>query len=67
MDSDGFMTDTSFTHHNYTAMVHWIIFLSRTYPQITHLYSIGKSVQGRDLYVLEISDNPGRHEPGQSF
>lgn len=67
VDSDGFMTDTSFTHHNYTEMVHWMVFLSRTYPQITRLHSIGKSVQGRDLYVLVISDNPGHHEPGLLF
>ncbi|KAJ1524156.1 hypothetical protein ONE63_010683 [Megalurothrips usitatus] len=65
MDSEGFMTDTIFTHHNYTEMVHWLNFLSHTYPKITRLYTIGKSVQGRDLFVLEISDNPGRHEPGE--
>lgn len=64
MDMDGFMTDTVFTHHNYTEMLHWLTFLSRTYPKITHLYSIGKSVLGHDLLVLEISDNPGHHEPG---
>ncbi|XP_034236718.1 carboxypeptidase D-like [Thrips palmi] len=65
MDRDGFMTETVFTHHNYTEMVHWLTFLSRTYPKITRLYSIGKSVHGRDLLVLEISDNPGHHEPGE--
>ena len=28
------------------------------YPDITRLYSVGKSVQGRDLWVIEISDQP---------
>ncbi|XP_052124767.1 carboxypeptidase D [Frankliniella occidentalis] len=64
-DGEGFMTDTVFTHHNFSEMVHWMTFLSRTYPKITRLYSIGTSVRGRELYVLEISDNPGHHEPGE--
>ncbi|EPB72306.1 hypothetical protein ANCCEY_08589 [Ancylostoma ceylanicum] len=32
------------------------------YPNITHLYSVGKSVLGRELWVLVISDNPAEHE-----
>lgn len=38
--------------------------LAKKYPNITRLYSIGKSVQGRELYVLEIAQLPGEHRFG---
>ncbi|KAJ8392156.1 hypothetical protein AAFF_G00079620, partial [Aldrovandia affinis] len=54
-----------FRHHHYNDME---LFLSRyaaEFPSITRLYSIGKSVQNRNLYVMEITDNPGYHEQGE--
>lgn len=38
--------------------------LSNKYPNITRLYTIGKSVNGRNLYVLEIGKYPGQHHFG---
>lgn len=39
--------------------------LSQNYPDITRLYSVGKSVQGRELYVLEITNGTGKHDPNK--
>ncbi|XP_053669829.1 carboxypeptidase D isoform X3 [Anopheles nili] len=64
-DEYGFAKKPDFAHHNYTAMVSLIRDLGSNYPSITHLYSIGKSVQGRDLWVMEITEGPGQHMPGK--
>uniref|UniRef100_A0A914Z5P0 Peptidase M14 carboxypeptidase A domain-containing protein n=1 Tax=Panagrolaimus superbus TaxID=310955 RepID=A0A914Z5P0_9BILA len=49
-------------NHNYDEMTSWLRHFADEYKSITHLYSIGKSLQGRELWVLIISDNPTEHE-----
>ena len=52
-------------HHNYQAMTTILKEIHNQYPNITNLYTVGQSVENRELWVLEISDNPGRHEKGE--
>jgi carboxypeptidase D len=60
----GFTTEPRFEHHNFRQMESLLNSLAAKYPDISRLYSVGKSVQGRDLYVMEISDKPGEIETG---
>ncbi|CAK9804732.1 Carboxypeptidase D [Anthophora plagiata] len=57
----GFFHNVEFKHHNYTVMEKYLKELNLNYPNITRLYSIGESVKGRQLYVMEITENPGKH------
>ncbi|XP_076138273.1 carboxypeptidase D [Alosa pseudoharengus] len=54
-----------FRHHHYDDMTLFLRKYNTEYPSITRLYSIGKSVENRELHVMEITDNPGDHEPGE--
>lgn len=39
-------------------------FYKQTYPDITAMHSIGKSVNGRELMVFIISSTPEKHTAG---
>uniref|UniRef100_A0A8C4EE55 Carboxypeptidase X1 n=1 Tax=Dicentrarchus labrax TaxID=13489 RepID=A0A8C4EE55_DICLA len=54
-----------FRHHNYKEMKKLMKSVNEACPDITRIYSIGKSYTGLKLYVMEISDNPGKHELGE--
>ncbi|XP_040904079.1 probable carboxypeptidase X1 isoform X1 [Toxotes jaculatrix] len=54
-----------FRHHNYKEMRKLMKSVNEACPDITRIYSIGKSYLGLKLYVMEISDNPGKHELGE--
>ncbi|KAL3082721.1 hypothetical protein niasHS_010523 [Heterodera schachtii] len=49
-------------NHNFDSMTKWLNDLADRFKHITWLYSVGKSVQGRDLWVLVVARNPREHE-----
>ncbi|XP_010766664.1 probable carboxypeptidase X1 [Notothenia coriiceps] len=54
-----------FRHHNYNEMRKLMKSVTKECPDITRIYTIGKSYTGLKLYAMEISDNPGKHELGE--
>lgn len=55
--------DSQWSHyHNQKAMEAKLLAIHQKCPNNTRVYSIGQSVQGRDLAVIEFSTTPGRHE-----
>lgn len=49
-------------YHNNEEVHQYLFDLAQKYPDITRLYSIGESVEGKKLWALEITENPGKHE-----
>ncbi|XP_021002505.2 carboxypeptidase D isoform X1 [Parasteatoda tepidariorum] len=47
-----------FSYHNYEQMTKLLHDISREHPDFALLYSIGKSVQGRELWVMVLSRYP---------
>ena len=54
-------------YHNYNELNDLLQELHKTHPKITKLFSVGKSVQGRDLLVFQISDNIDQIEPDEPW
>ncbi|XP_067087211.1 inactive carboxypeptidase-like protein X2 [Osmerus mordax] len=54
-----------FRHHNYSAMVTLMKSVGDECPNITSVYSLGLSSEGRDILAMVLSDNPTQHEPGE--
>ena len=54
-------------YHNYEELTNFLYEISNTYPLIANLESIGQSVQGRELWVLKISDNVQANELEPEF
>lgn len=44
-------------YHTYAELQTELAAISNNYPDITHLKSIGKSLEGREIWALKISDN----------
>ncbi len=52
-------------YHKYDDMKTMLETFQKTYHKISKLFSIGKSVKGRDLLVFQISDKIDEIEPGE--
>ncbi|MBT7376540.1 MAG: DUF2817 domain-containing protein [Candidatus Marinimicrobia bacterium] len=61
------LRDPMRSYHNYDELTDFLQEINSQYPDITNLLSIGQSVQGRELWVLEVSDNPGLNELEPEF
>lgn len=54
-----------FFHHDQDALRQLMTNYATQFPLIARVYVVGRSVLGVDLLAIEISDNPGVHEPGE--
>lgn len=52
-------------YYNYEELTGLLKSLAERYPHIASLYSIGKSVQGRELWVMRITNDPDAVGPGK--
>lgn len=58
------VTLLEFRYHSNQEIEKYLRNISTTNPDITHLYSIGQSVRGQELWVLALGLSPGRHTVG---
>lgn len=56
------VAEPEFVFHGEEWVETFLLNVSNAFPSITHLYSIGKSVQGRDLWVIAIGESPRDHK-----
>ena len=65
-DVDSYSQSFAGQYHTLAQIEQILEDIANDYPDITSLYSIGTTYEGRDIWCLEISDNPGvdEGEPG---
>lgn len=50
-----------FSYHSTAQMINILKTTEERCPEIARTYSIGRSMEGRELLVIEFSNNPGNH------
>lgn len=68
-DMDSYDREMMGSYHSFTQIENILQGIASNYSNITSLYSIGTSYEGRTIWCLEITDNPGvdEGEPGVLF
>ncbi|XP_030764028.1 carboxypeptidase M-like isoform X2 [Sitophilus oryzae] len=54
-----------YKYHNFDKMTRFLRQTTARFPSLTALYSIGKSIRGRDLWVMVVSASPYEHMIGK--
>ena len=57
--------ETYTKYYNYVELTGRLQSLAQKYPHIANLSSIGRSVQGRELWVMRITQDPNTDSPGK--
>jgi len=52
-------------YHNYDELTELLTQYSRMYPHISSMFTLGRSVAGRELWGLRITDNPTQREAAE--
>lgn len=55
-------TTMQFTYHSNAQMISVLKKTEERCSDIARTYSIGRSMEGRELLVIEFSNNPGQHD-----
>ncbi|XP_057710713.1 carboxypeptidase M isoform X2 [Corythoichthys intestinalis] len=60
----GVVVTLDFRYHGNKEMEHYLLRVNASNPDIAHLYSIGRSVAGQELWVLALGQSSRRHTVG---